>query len=292
VTNKRWRFGSLVFSASLVLSMRGLPTAGEPLPPRSAGRVPIIYVYRKADRALLLGGWDGNTKRWVGDEAFHRTVPDNVKYQLRSLTSQAGMADGGKPVLSEASGSAYQIELRNASNRTSDTIGIPRGSTPLPSARRAPKLLNVDSSVYRAAVAEALKQHGMPGAKVNITRIVQVDLDGDGADEVLISATSPHLAKDFGEASVNLQKGDYSFVMLRKAKGKRVATSLLRGNFFPSPQKDVTANLYEIAGVLDLNGDGVMEVVVSSRYYEGGGASVFELKKGRLRKVLEAVDGA
>jgi hypothetical protein len=251
------------------------------------GPVAIIDLNSGAEGALLLGGWDG--KRWVKDEAFHRSVKGGEKYRFYSLVRAQGDAIGSKPRLSEASGSAYQITVKQPPTGRNDLIGVTGAWNAM---ARPVKLLSNDLPEYRTAVDAVLKQKKLTGAQAYITRIARVDLEGDGTDEVLISATCRRLARDTGEALYSAKKGDYSFVLLRKLSGAKVMTQVLDGGFYPKSSNEVTVNVYSVGGVLDLNGDGVMEVVVRSQYYEGGGASVFEVRGGRARKVLEAIDGA
>jgi hypothetical protein len=251
------------------------------------GPVAIIDLNSGAEGALLLGGWDG--KKWVKDEPFQKSVKGGEKYRLYSLVRAQGVATGSKPRLSEASGSAYQITVKEPPKGRNDLIGVAGTWNAM---ARPVKLLSNDLPDYRKAVDAVLKQKKLVGAQVHITRVVRVDLEADGTDEVLISATCRRLAIDTGEALYNAKKGDYSFVLLRKVSGSRVTTHVLEGGFYPKASNEVTVNVYNIGAVLDLNGDGILEVVLRSQYYEGGGASVFEVKGGRARKVLEAVDGA
>ena len=55
---------------------------------------------------------------------------------------------------------------------------------------RKPVIADATQSVYVEAVRDFLKARGIADPKVRITRILRVDLDGDGEEEVLISATN------------------------------------------------------------------------------------------------------
>jgi len=76
---------------------------------------------------------------------------------------------------------------------------------------RKPVIADATQSVYVEAVRDFLKSRGVADPKVGITRILRVDLDGDGEEEVLISATnyftedkSDHSAAPFPEAANRL----------------------------------------------------------------------------------------
>ncbi len=85
---------------------------------------------------------------------------------------------------------------------------------------RRPVIADATQSVYVEAVRDFLKTRGIADPKVRITRILRVDLDGDGEEEVLISATnyfsedeSDHSAAPFPEAPIESPRpGSYSVV--------------------------------------------------------------------------------
>jgi hypothetical protein len=59
-------------------------------------------------------------------------------------------------------------------------------------------------------------------------------------------------------------------------KGK-VVTSLIEGDFFPQGLAFVAPGEQRVGAVLDLNGDGVMEIVLFGRYYEGDWVKAYRL---------------
>jgi hypothetical protein len=140
------------------------------------------------------------------------------------------------------------------------------------------------NKVYRTAIAEFIKTKGIRNPVINITAIYRVDLDGDGSDEILISADRSTNGM-YGQQKV----GDYSFTLLRKMSGTRVVNFLLEGEFFARqpPKNYWPRNEYKFSGVADLNGDGKMEIIVSSQYYEGGTNTVFQIKNGKPVEVKE-----
>ncbi len=133
-------------------------------------------------------------------------------------------------------------------------------------------------SVYVEAVGDFLKAGEIADPKVRITRILRVDLEGDGEEEVLISATnyfsedkSDHSAAPFPEAPIESpRRGSYFVVILRRIVAGKVQTQLVAGEVYPKPDEPVAPNVHQVTAVLDLNGDGKLEVIVHSFYYEGG----------------------
>jgi hypothetical protein len=116
------------------------------------------------------------------------------------------------------------------------------------------------------------------------------DLDGDGKKEIIIAAYY-YKREIIEEQSV----GDYSFVLLRKMVGRKWQNILISGEFFTKSFVQSgeygPPNSHKITALADLNGDGKMEIVMRSYYYEGHWNAVFELSKTKLNKVLEVECG-
>ena len=150
------------------------------------------------------------------------------------------------------------------------------------------------------AVGDFLKARGIADPKVQIARVLRVDLDGDGEEEVLISATnyftedkSDHSAAPFPEAPIESPRpGSYSVVILRRVVAGRVQTQLVTGEVYPKPDESVAPNVYQLAAVLDLNGDGKLEVIVHSFYYEGGETMIYRCEPDKIEPVLSVACGA
>jgi hypothetical protein len=150
------------------------------------------------------------------------------------------------------------------------------------------------------AVHDFLKSRGIADPKVRITRILRVDLDGDGEQEVLISATnyltedkSDHSAAPFPEAPIDSPRpGSYSIAILRRVVAGNVQTKLVAGEVYTKPDESVAPNVYNLAAVLDLNGDGKLEVIVHSFYYEGGQTTIYRCEPDKIEALLSVECGA
>ena len=156
---------------------------------------------------------------------------------------------------------------------------------PLP---RKAQTLDLTQDVYVDLVRKFLEERKIRNPVVTITQILRVDLDGDGEDEVLISATHYERESDTNVSGANT----YSFVMLRRVVGGKVKTELVAGEFYPKAKKSNAPNEYEVAALLDLNGDGKIDIVVRSTYYEGDEVEIFETGKSGVKKVLSVGCGA
>jgi hypothetical protein len=151
---------------------------------------------------------------------------------------------------------------------------------PLP---RKPKLVDAKQQPHVDVIREFLRQRGLRDPTVHISQIVSVDLDGDGKEEFVISAT--HF-KDGDEIPDEATANTYSFVMVERFVDGKPKAELVDGEFYPEAKGDMPPNKFEIAALLDLNGDGKIDIVLRSAYYEGDEISVYEYQPTGAKKVL------
>lgn len=69
-------------------------------------------------------------------------------------------------------------------------------------------------------------------------------------------------------------------------------TELVAGEFYPKATTYNAPNEYELGALLDLNGDGKIDMVVRSAYYEGDEVTIYECGKSGAKKVLSIGCGA
>ena len=94
-----------------------------------------------------------------------------------------------------------------------------------------------------------------------IMQAVKIDLDGDGEDEMLISATH---YKDGEKIPDEPTANTYSFVLLARFAQRKAETELVAGEFYPESKSDAAPNKFEIVAPLDLNGDGKIDSWIDS----------------------------
>ena len=90
--------------------------------------------------------------------------------------------------------------------------------------------------------------------------------------------------------------GSYSMVILRRVVAGKVETQLVEGEFHPkayvSHDGSFNApNVYKVIAVLHLDGDGKMEVVVASSYYEGGATTIYRCDPKKVEELLSVSCG-
>ena len=91
--------------------------------------------------------------------------------------------------------------------------------------------------------------------------------------------------------------GSYSMVLLRRLVAGKVETQLIEGEFHPQAyvRRDDSfdaPNAYKVIATLDLDGDGKMEIVVGSNYYEGEEITIYRYDPKKVEAVLSVGCGA
>jgi len=203
-----------------------------------------------------------------------------MKIQLRCTTIGIGKVGG------TATYAGFQTEDVTEGIYLDAESGAPLGvlvSGLKPSVPRAIKTTNALSSTYRAALVNWLRKNGISNPRVVSPRLVSVDLDGNGSDEVLIEARSRNTLLEGGMESG--KPGDYSVVLVRSLVRGRVETKALQYDRYSAESNLLYDN--RIVAVADLDGDRKMEVVVSSDYYEGQSAAIWRLRSGVPIRIVE-----
>jgi len=228
---------------------------------------------------LLLGGVKTD-HGWLSGEQAAQFIFNEMSYDFFNPHGSMQM-QGRAPV--------YDPVCRNHLMQSSvvlpeSMVGVVSGWLPQ---KRENKDLATEDASYLQAVTEWFRSQGNTPAEIHITRILQVDMEGDGVNEVLLSASY------FKEKLALLtETGDYSVVLLRKVIGNQVVTIPLVQDYYVSsvPQFEVSyPNTYTLVEAVDLNGDGTLEVIVDVRRWEGWGAIVYRVDGQNVREVMKTI---
>jgi hypothetical protein len=202
-----------------------------------------------------------------------------VTYSLHSLTQEAKYFVWGKTPEFSPTCKAYSIGTE-ASLDEAGFVGVVDGWQVM---KRPVTALADKDGFYRQSVIDWLKEEGVSEPQVDSLHVYRVDLEGDGVDEVFISAA--HL----DESQHTTQAGDYSIIQMRQVVGNETVTRLVVGNVYRSQQPEITyPRTYSLTNFIDLNQDGRMEVVVETRKWEGFGARVFLIDGQDVIQALSA----
>jgi len=238
-------------------------------------------VYAIVDGDCLIGGMVNG--KWMDSKEIFPHIKGGEKYRFYTIDKYIGEGIGGIPI---AEGEGNMVEIKPISNKrddyTHDFVGLIANHNPLP---RIPRIQNSEKKRYEKIVKKILVQNGMSKAPVNITQIVSVDLEGDGKEEVFIRAAK--------EATNNSQENYflYSIIVMKKVINGKEKYILLafNSNKHMNPEYDLVLN---IMNLLDIDGDGVMEIIIEEQYYEGITLYVYKVKNVHKELVISDYCGS
>ena len=215
---------------------------------------------------LLLGGV--STNEWLVPNASVARYGGEATYSLHTSTQISKYFIWGKvPQFSPTCGN-YFIST-DPGFEEAGFVGVVDGWNVT---NREAVELSADGHLYQQAVVDWLTAMGVAALPPNTLQAFRVDIEGDGVDEVFISATR------LDESQRTPNAGDYSLVLMRKVVGNDAVTKLVAGDHSNVEQPEMPyPRTFTLANFIDLNQDGVLEVVVDSHRRSGFGALVLEV---------------
>jgi hypothetical protein len=240
---------------------------------------PVLYGGKVYDTTffLLLGGV--NRETWLVPDMSVARFSGEATYSLHSLTQEAKYFVWGKLPEFSPTCKVYSVGT-DASLAEGGFVGVVDGWVVT---KRPVMELPDEGQFYQQAVIDWLKEEGLSTPQVDSLRVYRVDIEGDGVDEVFISAA--HL----DESQHTALAGDYSIVLLRQVVGNDAVTKLVAGDIYRSQEPEMTfPRTYTLTNFIDLNQDGRLEVVVEIQKWEGFGARVFQIDGDDVIQTLGA----
>lgn len=237
----------------------------------------VVPIVELGHRGLMGGVQNG---RWIAPVKVSLLLKSEIEFLLVGWNGveEGGVTIGKKGPKEDVCDDFTRFEFELEQDH-GVAIGTAAKWNPVP---RIPKAIDANSAAYKTVVTNFLRKKGITRPVVRIKEAFRVDLEGDGVEEVVLSAT--YYKKGL---SSNAAVGDYSFVIVRKAVGKIVTDHLLEGEFILKRVDFGAPTENHVSAIADLNGDGKMEIVLNGSYYEGDFASAFEIKNGKPVKIKE-----
>lgn len=240
---------------------------------------PVLYggKFYQSSFFLLLGGvsQDG----WLSADESVARFSGEATYSLHSMVYEAKYFVWGRaPEYSPAYG-MYSV----STDAMLDEGGMVATLDGWPVTKWEATELSPDSDIYRQAVLDWLAKQGVADPQVGSLRIFRVDLENDGSDEIFLSATR------LDDSQHTTKAGDYSIVLMRKIMGDDVMTIPFMADVYSSRETEITfPRTYSLANFIELNQDGILEVVVAFEKWEGFGAIVFQVDGQQVIQSLRA----
>lgn len=238
--------------------------------------------------SYLLGGTKGG--KWISAEETVRVLGEKVDFIRLNIDSpQKDRIAGTKGEKWDACHDETIIRFDEPTADEDDSardettrlsIGVNAKWDLMP---RKPVLIASTDAAYTRVVKDFLRTKGITRSPIRISQVLEIDLDGDGKKEILISAS-------YSRKQFDLSIGDYSFTILR-TQVKGVMKNLLIDGQFLSKSLDFDLAMHYVVAVADLNGDGKMEIGLGVTYSESDTQSVYEFREGSYRKIFEVSCG-
>ncbi len=189
---------------------------------QSEGIVPILNLQVKG----LMGGVENG--KFMNAKATVGKLSAETRYKIFE-PGAPGIVDivFNKPVNSMDVCDDFYGFVEKDFSKTENSKGVAIGANATWNAiPREPKKIALTDTKYKKAVADALQTKGIFTKTIKLTQVFRIDLEGDGTEEVLITATSyPN-----GVYS-SAKKNDYSFVLLRKVINGKARNIIVTGDF-------------------------------------------------------------
>lgn len=263
---------SKIVLLTLAFLLHGITIAS----PQGAQNAQNAYPIADSSAACFLGGAAGN--RWLNAATAVRTMRGGERYRIYSLTGQVGEATATRPESMDVP-CPETLQVNMTPELPEGAIAIGGAWNAMP---RIPRAVGASDPAYQTVIADILRRNGIPRPQVTITQVLRIDLEGDGTEEVLISATR------YATGGLpRVRVGDYSLVVLRKLINGQAQNIVVTGEYHRRAANFAAPNTYIVTGVADANGDGTMEIFVHGRYYEGAWTTVYRLNGNRVAEALQ-----
>jgi hypothetical protein len=241
-----------------------------------------IHSFTDSD-GLLIGGVQGED--WISAGEVVSTLPKTPNYWLYNSSTQVGEAIGmitSPPQRSYCPSRTYlHLETGNA---PSFRVALDGNWQAIP---RVQEQLSTNLPAYTDAVRTLLEKNKLKGTETSLDAVFKVDLDGDGADEVIITANH----NDNRVSVEGISQGDYSLLLLRKLQGNQVVSIPLYERYVQNDGPYSRGAEIDVLALIDLNGDGSMEIMARENSYQAFRYLVFSLEGDSGAPVLELYCG-
>lgn len=270
----------LLFVVLLIVGCRSDSATDKTANDRDRTVAQVHPIVDASEEQLFGASRDGE---WLtGVEAAEYVQPDQ-RFRLYRLTDTLGTGRAADPEPAGETCMNPTVRMRGVPDHGGDIMAVAGDWNALP---RVPAVMDTTQAIYKNVVGDHLQHQGIAAA-VSLDQVLRVDLDGDGVDEVLIAANR------LRGSETSALSGDHALVLLRKLVDGEVREIVLEEEYYPEECIATCApSSYRIAAVLDLNGDGVMEVITDFQYFEGRGKNVHAINGEEADRVLSWRCGA
>jgi hypothetical protein len=237
---------------------------------------PILYgkKYDSDTFFFLLGGVQAG--KWLTPEQSAPLIQGTYEYDIRTSRLDEFQVLGYTPKSTPIRPGQYTIGS-DSIRADFGMLGVAHG---WPVRQGQVEELSPENGTYRQVVLDWLRDVGVADPQLGSLHIYRVDLEGDGVDEIFISAAR------LDDSQHTTRNGDYSLVLMRKVAGNDAVTTPLIADIYRSGEAQITyPRIYLLSNFIDLDQDGILEVVVDYHGWEEDGALIYTINGKEVAQV-------
>ncbi len=220
-----------------------------------------------AGNLCVAGWWEGGWQR--ATNASSLPVSGGESYQSIGIGSSPSTVTGGAPVQESAPSSHWRVPLTPQPPGDTGGVAVQTSGNLFP---RAVSNGNINDANLVERTRELLASD-IADPVVEITQVIQTDIDGDGVTDTAVAAFHNE-----GRSLIDAAPGSYGVIYVLKEIQGEEELLLLEISVIPDSGGGTESLLVRpgITGFADVNHDGRMELITSGIYYEGSWITVWE----------------
>lgn len=187
----------------------------------------------------------------------------------------------------EANKKKYEIEYFNYENgeklekSKGNLVETYEGISAVENVKKIAISVEYDAIPRRYTTIEGLPKELYELADCNKVEIQSVDLDGDGKKEYIVASNSYASPEDYDTDTYT----NYSDISLYDNKFKKIATLIKAKDQYREGDGKITSEFFcslDDVEYIDIDDDGIMEVLVDLNYWENIGVNSYKYKDGKI----------
>lgn len=187
----------------------------------------------------------------------------------------------------EANKKKYEIEYFNYENgeklekSKGNLVETYEGISAVENVKKIAISVEYDAIPRRYTTIEGLPKELYELADCNKVEIQSVDLDGDGKKEYIVASNSYASPEDYDTDTYT----NYSDISLYDNKLKKIATLIKAKDQYREVDGKITSEFFcslDDVEYIDIDDDGIMEVLVDLNYWENIGVNSYKYKDGKI----------
>ena len=163
---------------------------------------------------------------------------------------------------------------------TDDLFGISGDWDPMP---RLPRSLNPTSEAFANLTAKFVPEDLRQNDLCKVIKAISIDLEGDGTDETILAMKVRGAVWDYA-AGTPVMGAAWMVAAIRDGESNYLG-GIIVSESAPAPSPE-----WQLVGMdmfpVDVNGDGVIEIVIHEKYYEAEQFYVYSVGETQSEKLL------